>query len=1180
MINSVSPNVASTLGGTTVIITGTNLTGTYDVRFDYGYPATSFTVDSDTQITAVTPAHPAGTPNVMIWTPLSQTSVYNIFKYASAPDAPTIGTATAGTGSASVTFTAPSSDGGSAITGYTVTSSPGGKTATGTASPITVTGLTNGTSYTFSVSATNEVGTSNASADSNAVTPTVATPTVRLSGPTVLTYGDTVTYTATLSDGASPSGTVTFRDSSGTLGTGTISGGSASYSTSSLSYGTHAISAVYGGDADNDTATSNTLTVRVDAPTISVSPGLLPALVVGSAYSQTITASGGTGPYSYGVTAGTLPAGLSLTSSGTLSGMPTAVGAFYFNITATDANAFDGTRAYSGSVGLATPAIGLSASSASIVVGTPVTLTATLSGGVSPSGTVTFKDGGTTLGSDTVSGGSASYSTNSLATGSHTITAVYGGDTNNDTVTSSAVTVAVNAPTISLTPSSLPNATVGTAYSQTLTASGGTAPYSYMVTTGVFPTGMSFVVATGVMSGTPAAAGSFNFTVTATDAGGYTGSAAYAITVDGVTPAIALSASPSSVMAGTSVTLTATLSGGVSPGGTVTFKDGGTTLGSDTISGGAASYSTSSLAAGSHAITAVYGGDTNNIAATSSAVTVTVSAPTISLTPASLPNATVGTAYSQTLTASGGTAPYSYVVTAGTLPAGLSFDATSGVLSGTPATAGSFNFTVTATDAGGYTGSAAYVVTVASVTPAIVLSASPTTVVSGGSVTLTATLSGGASPSGTVTFKDGGTTLGTDTISGGSASFATSALASGSHSITAAYAGDTNNAAVTSSVVTITVSAAVRPDPSQDQTVTAMVTAQATSSARFGQTQITNTVQRLEQLHDEPASSAADGGGGQTARSSYAASALAYGSGASSENTGTDSSASQAVSQLSRGIEVAERKAGLPFHLWSGGSVDWGRADSNGNDRFTSSGFTVGLDRRMTDALTVGLAGGFAVDHTTLGSNSSSDGTAYTAQIYASLKLAERTWLDVVGGYGALRFDSERWSSGNQFDGTRDGHDLFGSVGLSTAQDFSSLRLTGYSRLDIVKVALDGYAESGPSGLALAYDEMDTTTVAGVAGLKAAYAVPMSWGTLTPGARLEYRHALDGGFTQGLGYADVGGFGYTISGESSAKDSATIGLSLGATTLDGLNLELEYQLSADGGGVASQQVRAGIRLAF
>jgi probable HAF family extracellular repeat protein len=102
-----------------------------------------------------------GVKHAVIWKPVPLTP----------PGAPTSVTATAGDGQASVSFAAPASDGGAPITSYTVTASPGGTTSTAAGSPITVTGLTNGTSYTFTVVATNAVGTGPASTPSLAVTP-------------------------------------------------------------------------------------------------------------------------------------------------------------------------------------------------------------------------------------------------------------------------------------------------------------------------------------------------------------------------------------------------------------------------------------------------------------------------------------------------------------------------------------------------------------------------------------------------------------------------------------------------------------------------------------------------------------------------------------------------------------------------------------------------------------------------------------------------------------------------------------------------------------------------------------------------------------------------------------------------------------------------------------------------
>jgi hypothetical protein len=107
-----------------------------------------------------------------IWTRTQQMQATAASLWPATPGAPTIGTATGGNTSASVTFTAPAYTGNPAgITSFTVTSSPSGVTGTGASSPITVSGLTNGTAYTFTVTATNATGTGSASAASNSVTP-------------------------------------------------------------------------------------------------------------------------------------------------------------------------------------------------------------------------------------------------------------------------------------------------------------------------------------------------------------------------------------------------------------------------------------------------------------------------------------------------------------------------------------------------------------------------------------------------------------------------------------------------------------------------------------------------------------------------------------------------------------------------------------------------------------------------------------------------------------------------------------------------------------------------------------------------------------------------------------------------------------------------------------------------
>jgi large repetitive protein len=129
------------------------------------------------------------------------------------PGAPTIGSATAGNGDATVSFTAPASNGGSSILGYTVTATDtihafnGGQTQTGgpSSTSITVGGLTNGDTYTFTVTATNGVGTGPTSAASNSVTPTILIPVAITSADaTAVAAGGKVAFTVTATGNPAP----------------------------------------------------------------------------------------------------------------------------------------------------------------------------------------------------------------------------------------------------------------------------------------------------------------------------------------------------------------------------------------------------------------------------------------------------------------------------------------------------------------------------------------------------------------------------------------------------------------------------------------------------------------------------------------------------------------------------------------------------------------------------------------------------------------------------------------------------------------------------------------------------------------------------------------------------------------------------------------------------------------
>ncbi len=362
--------------------------------------------------------------------------------------------------------------------------------------------------------------------------------------------------------------------------------------------------------------------------------------------------------------------------------------------------------------------LGLTASPTTIGVGGMSALTASLkknSDGVDTSlmGMGTFPNGVTTAFAGTLgtvsptsaptSGGMAMSVFTGTAPGAGSASTMVDGQT-----IASGITIQCNPFTINPA-SPLANGTAGTPYpAVTFTAAGalgGSAAFS--IVTGALPAGMMLSPG-GVLSGTPTTAGTFNFKVMATDAVNCSGMKDYSLTI--LCPAFTLPPSLPNGVQGTAYnqSVAAVPAGpvysyavttNVLPPGLALNPATGAITGTPSAPGNYAFVITAT------AFGTCTGSRSYNVLITGTCAPITVN-------PASLPSGIVGTAYNQTVSATGGVAPYSFSVSSGALPPGLTLDANTGVISGTPTTGGSFVTTIRATGQGGCTGQRVYVISV------------------------------------------------------------------------------------------------------------------------------------------------------------------------------------------------------------------------------------------------------------------------------------------------------------------------------------------------------------------------------------------------------------------------------------------------------------------------------------
>jgi hypothetical protein len=345
------------------------------------------------------------------------------------------------------------------------------------------------------------------------------------------------------------------------------------------------------------TATA-TLAISIAPNQLTITATSLPNGAVGTPYSQALAATGGTGAYSWQVTSGTLPAGLTLNAStGVISGTPTA------NVTATP---------------------------------------------------LTFKV--------TDSGSPAQTATANLA-------------------------LTIGTPALTITTSSLPNGAVAAAYSQTLAATGGTGSYNWQLTSGTLPAGLILNASSGLISGTPTATASatpLSFKVTDSGSPAQTATANLTLTVVSTPLTINMLALPDG-MATVPYSATLAATGGTTPylwsiqAGRLPIGlslDGSTGIISGTPSGTASSYLVFKATDASSPQQTATG-----------AVNLTIGPPVLKITTTSLANGQVGSLYSQALAAAGGVTPFTWSLVSGSMPAGLTLNASTGLISGTPTTA-------------------------------------------------------------------------------------------------------------------------------------------------------------------------------------------------------------------------------------------------------------------------------------------------------------------------------------------------------------------------------------------------------------------------------------------------------------------------------------------------------------
>jgi uncharacterized protein YhjY with autotransporter beta-barrel domain len=531
------------------------------------------------------------------------------------------------------------------------------------------------------------------------------------------------------------------------------------------------------------------------------------------------------------------------------------------------------------------------------------------------------------------------------------------------------------------------------------------------------------------------------------------------------------------------------------------------------------------------------------VAATPSGAAEPASAPVVqtvpnaielTVSPATLEAGEVGAAYNQTLTAHGGSGPYTYRVTAGSLPAGLTLSR-SGRLSGTPVARGLARFTITATDASQTTSARSYALRIGAAN------------VASASAYFSATAAAMAQPS---------------VAARGSAVHdfvATPVGAAAPNQRVRALAAASEPAAESAAPAP---AAQPRSNPAGDGVVAALQFSEAETLKRLGSAQMRNVLTRLD--------------GDVDCRAEWQQQLRL--------NTAWRDARPAGLAAEAPSSDDARPGCGSDLSGWAAGSVDYGRVPGAAGSRFSSPGLTAGVDLAPLHGVRSGIALGHGLDrsevHDGLGRV---DARSASVTAYGSWRAPLGVRVDAALGQAYTLLERERALAGDNavLPGQRRVTQRYGTLAGSTHFGVGAWTVAPRVGVEHMSAALDAYAERAASPLALGYDgaHLASSDVRGGLAIKRQWH-PALW-TVEPELSVDWHRRLQGGLAQDLGYADDPlGSSDTLTSAEPISDFAQFGLGVNMRHPLGWSVSLGARSTLDAGALRSAGYSAAVRWPF